>query len=159
VELPVFSNTLLDRISAVPGVVHASIATGTPFSSGGYSTTFEVRNRQAQPSEPVPHANVTYVTSGYIETMRIPLIRGRFFSPADLRYGNWLAKGAVRIIDEALAKRFWPNGDPIGAEIGNDGQWATIVGVVGRVHDRDLATESEGTIYIPGYGGTSQRDR
>ena len=154
-QLPVFSNRLLDRISVVPGVVHASIATGIPFASDGYNGTFEIRNRQAQPSEPAPHASVTYVTSSYFETFKIPLLKGRFFSSADLRYGNWLATGAVRIIDEALAKRFWPTGDPIGTEIGNDGQWATIVGVVGRVHDRDLATESEGTIYIPGYGGTT----
>jgi predicted permease len=154
-QLPVFSNTLLNRISAVPGVAHASMATGIPFASDGYNTTFEIRNWQAQPNEPVPHANVTYVTSSYFETMKIPLLRGRFFSPGDLRYGNWLAVGAVRIIDEALAKRFWPASDPVGAEIGNDGQWAKIVGVVGSVHDRDLATEPEGTIYIPGYGGTT----
>jgi predicted permease len=154
-QLPMFSKTLLDGISGVPGVLHASIATGVPFASDGYNTTFAVRNRQAQPNEPAPHANVTYVTSSYFETMRIPLLRGRFFSPSDMRYGNWLATGAVRIIDESLAKRLWPTGDPIGAEIGNDGQWATIVGVVGRVHGRDLATEPEGTIYIPGYGGTT----
>jgi predicted permease len=154
-QLPVFSNTLLDRISAVPGVVRASIATGIPFASDGYNTTFEIRSRQTQPNEPTAHASVTYVTTGYFETMKIPLVKGRFFTPTDLRYGNWLAKGAVRIIDEALAKRFWPTGDPIGAEIGNDGQWATIVGVVGNVHDRDLAAESDGTIYIPGYGGTT----
>jgi putative ABC transport system permease protein len=154
-QLPVFSNALLGRISAVPGVVHASIATGIPFASDGYNTTVEICNRQAQPNEPAPHANVTYVTSSYFETFKIPLLKGRFFSSADLRYGNWLATGAVRIIDEALAKRFWPAGDPIGTEIGNDGQWATIAGVVGNVHDRDLATESEGTIYIPGYGGTT----
>lgn len=154
-QLPLFSKTLLERISAVPGVVHASIATGIPFASDGYNGTFEIRNRQAQPNEPAAHASVTYVTSSYFETLRIPLVRGRFFTPADLRYGNWLNKGAVRIIDQALAKRFWPNSDPIGAEIGNNGQWATIVGVVGNVHDRDLATESEGTIYIPGYGGTT----
>ncbi len=154
-QLPVFSNTLLDRISAIPAVMHASIATGIPFASDGYNTTFEIRNRQAQPNQPAAHASVTYVTSSYFETVRIPLVRGRFFTSADLRYGNWLDKGAVRIIDEALAKRFWPNSDPIGTEIGNNGQWATIVGVVGSVHDRDLATESEGTIYIPGYGGTT----
>jgi putative ABC transport system permease protein len=154
-QLPAFSNAILDRVSAVPGVVGASIATGIPFSSDGYNTTFEIRNRREQPGAPVPHGNVTYVTSGYFQTMKIPLLRGRFFSPADLRYGNWLAQGAVRIIDEALAKRFWPTSDPIGAEIGNAGQWATIVGVVGTVHDQDLAIEPEGTIYTPGYGGTT----
>jgi len=154
-QLPMFSNILLDRISAVPGVVHASIATGIPFASDGYNTTFEIRSRQTQANEPAAHASVTYVTTGYFETMKIPLIKGRFFTPTDLRYGHWLAKGAVRIIDEAVARRFWPTSDPIGAEIGNDNQWATIVGVVGSVHDRDLAAESEGTIYIPGYGGTT----
>jgi putative ABC transport system permease protein len=152
-QLPAFSNALLDRISAVPGVVNASIATGIPFASDGNNTTFEIRSRQAQPNEPAPHTNVTYVTSGYFETMRIPLLRGRVFRAADLRYGNWLAAGAVIIIDEALAKRFWPTSDPIGAEIGNDGQWATIVGVVGSVRDRDLAAKPGGTVYIPGYGG------
>ena len=154
-QFPAFSNALLDRVSAVPGVFNASIATGIPFSSDGYNTTFEIRNRQAQPNEPAPHANVTYVTTSYFATMRIPLVKGRFFNSADLRYGNWFTKGAVRIIDEALAKRFWPTGDPIGAEIGNDGQWATIVGVVGSVHDRDLTTKPDGTIYFPGYGGTT----
>jgi ABC-type antimicrobial peptide transport system permease subunit len=59
------------------------------------------------------------------------------------------------MIDETLAKRYWPARNPVGAEIGNDGQWATIVGVVGSVHDQDLATPSDGTIYIPGYGGTA----
>jgi predicted permease len=155
VQLPAFSNALLDRILAIPGVVNASIATGIPFASDGYNTTFEIHNRQAQPNEPSPHANVTYVTGGYFSTMRIPLRRGRYFGSADLRYGNWMATGAVRIIDEALAKRFWPAGNAIGAEIGNDGQWATIVGVVGSVRDRDLAAAPEGTIYIPGYGGTT----
>jgi len=154
-QLPMFSNILLDRISAVPGVVHASIATGIPFASDGYNGTFEIRSRQKQANEPAAHASVTYVTTGYFETMKIPLVKGRFFTPTDLRYGHWLAKGAVRIIDEAVARRFWPTSDPIGAEIGNDNQWATIVGVVGSVHDRDLAAESEGTIYIPGYGGTT----
>ncbi len=42
-----------------------------------------------------------------------------------------------------------------GAEIGNDGQWATIVGVVGSIHDRDLTTKPDRTIYFPGYGGTT----
>lgn len=154
-QLPAFSNAILNRVSGVPGVMHASIATGIPFSSDGYSTTFEIRNRREQPGEPTPHGNITYVTADYFQTMKIPLLKGRFFSPADMRYGDWLGQGGVGIIDEALAKQLWPSGDPIGAEIGNDGQWATIVGVVGGVHDQDLTTEPEGTIYVPGYGGTT----
>jgi putative ABC transport system permease protein len=70
--------------------------------------------------------------------------------------GNSFGKGAVRIIDEKLAKRFWPNQDPIGSEIGNEADgWATIIGVVGDVRDIDLAAESKGMIYVPGYAGTT----
>jgi ABC-type antimicrobial peptide transport system permease subunit len=73
-----------------------------------------------------------------------------------MRMGNALGKGTVRLIDETLAKRFWPNEDPIGAEIGNDGDgWATVIGVVGAVRDTDLAAESKGMIYVPGYAGTT----
>jgi hypothetical protein len=72
-----------------------------------------------------------------------------------MRATNWLDAGAVRIIDEALAKRYFPDRNPIGAQIGNDGKWATIIGVVGTVHDGDLAVEPAGTIYIPGYAGST----
>jgi putative ABC transport system permease protein len=150
-----FSNTLLDRILALPGVQHAAIATGAPFTSDGYSTTFDIRDHHAATDEPIPHANVMYVTPDYFDTLKIPLIAGRPFTVADMRAKNWLDKGAVRIIDETLAKRFWHDRDPVGAEIGNDGQWATIVGVIGSVRDRDLASEPEGTIYIPGYAGST----
>jgi putative ABC transport system permease protein len=73
-----------------------------------------------------------------------------------MRVGNLFGKGAVRIIDETLAKRFWPNQDPIGSEIGDEKDgWATIIGVVGDVRDTDLAAESKGMIYFPGYFGTT----
>lgn len=69
-----------------------------------------------------------------------------------MRWVNSPAKGAVRIIDETLAKRFWPNQDPIGSEIGSEKDgWATIVGVVGDERDTDLAAESKGMIYVPAY--------
>lgn len=72
-----------------------------------------------------------------------------------MRATNWLDAGAVRIIDEAFAKQFFPGRDPIGAQIGNDGKWATIVGVVGSVQDGDLAVEPAATIYVPGYAGST----
>jgi len=157
-QLPLFSKALLDRISAVPGVVQATLATGIPFSPDGYSSTFDIRNWQAVRNDSLPHAKVTYVAPSYFQTLRIPLIQGRLFSAADVRSGSGAAKGAVRIIDDALAKRFWLHGEAIGAEIntGNDDHWATIIGVVGSVHDRNLATaETVGTIYFPGYVGTT----
>ena len=91
-----------------------------------------------------------YVTPGYFETLRIPLILGRLYNSAEIR-PDVFGKGAVRVIDRVSAKRFWPDRSPIGAQIGNSNQWATIIGVVGNVHDDDLATEPKGTVYVPSY--------
>jgi len=151
-----FSSSLLDRISSVPGVSQAAIATGVPFASDGYNGTFEIKGRPVDPTKPMPFANITYVTPEYFDALRIPLIRGRFYTVAEMHAGNMLGKGTVRIIDETLAKRFWPNQDPIGSEIGSETDgWAKIVGVVGDVRDADLATESKGMIYVAGYAGTT----
>ncbi len=151
-----FSTSLLDRVSAVPGVSQAAIATGIPFASDGYNTTFDIKGRQVDPNKPEPFANVMYVTPEYFDTLKIPLITGRFYTPVEMRVGNALGKGAVRVIDQTLARRFWPSEDPIGAEIGNEPDgWATVIGVVGDVRDTDLAVESKGMIYVPGYAGTT----
>jgi putative ABC transport system permease protein len=151
-----FSTSLLDRVSTVPGVLQAAIATGIPLASDGYNGTFAIKGRQIDPNKPEPFANVMYVTPQYFNTMKMPLITGRLYTSAEMRMGNALGKGTVRLIDETLAKRFWPNEDPIGAEIGNDGDgWATVIGVVGAVRDTDLAAESKGMIYVPGYAGTT----
>ena len=151
-----FSTSLLDRVSAVPGVLQAAIATGIPLASDGYNGTFDIKERQVDPNKPKPFANFMYVTPQYFDTMKIPLIAGRSYMPAEMRFGNDLRKGAVRIIDETLAKRFWPNENPIGSQIGSErGGWATVIGIVGAVHDTDLAAESKGTIYVPGYAGTT----
>ena len=151
-----FSTSVLDRISSVPGVTQAAMATGAPFASEGYNGTFGIKGRPADSTKPFPHANVSYVTPQYFAALKIPLIRGRFYTPAEMRVGNSVGKGAVRIIDETLAKRFWPNQDPIGSEIGSEKDgWATIIGVVGDVRDTDLAAESKGMIYFPGYFGTT----
>jgi predicted permease len=150
-----FTKSVLQRLSEAPGVTQAAIATGAPFTSDGYNTTFDIRNREEAPGDPAPHAAILYVTPQYFDALKIPLIAGRLFAEGDMREKNWLDPGAVRIIDETLAKRFFPGRSPIGSQIGNDDKWATIVGVVGTVHDGDLAVEPDGTIYIPGYAGTT----
>jgi putative ABC transport system permease protein len=151
-----FSSSLLDRVSSVPGVSEVAIATGAPFASEGYNGTFKIKGRQADSTEPEPHANVTNVTPQYFKALKIPLIKGRFYTAAEMRADNAFGKGAVRIIDETLAKRFWPNQNPLGSEIGDETDgWATIIGVVGDVRDTDLASESKGMIYVPGCFGTT----
>jgi putative ABC transport system permease protein len=146
-----FYNSILDRIKALPGVEHAAAAYQPPFTPGGDNSIFLIRNYQPEPDQPRPHADYLYVTPGYFETMGIPLVEGRWFAPSDLRTNGSTGPGAAAVIDEALARRFWPDRDPIGAEIGWGGDsWATIVGVVGTALRDDLSGESKGTFYFCG---------
>jgi putative ABC transport system permease protein len=91
----------------------------------------------------------TWTAGRYFETLGIPLKRGRFFTDADGRSG-----GRVLIISEMLAKRLWPQSDPIGHQIkwGGDqssGPWMTVVGVVGDVNQSALGTSAIAQTYEP----------
>jgi len=152
-----FLNAALERISATPGVKHAAVAFQPPFTSGGDNSVFAIRGRQAGPDDPEPHADYLYVTWDYFRAIGIPLLKGRLFELSDMRTQGPIGEGSAIIIDEALAKRFWPDREPLGANIGwgNEGPWGTIVGVVGTVHTKDLIEESKGTIYFPSYFGSA----
>jgi putative ABC transport system permease protein len=146
-----FYTSVLERIAAIPGVEHAAAAYEPPF-IGGDNSVFSIRNYQPGPGEPPPHADFLYVTADYFDAMGIPLLKGRTFTQSDLQTNRFTGPGAAAVIDEALARRFWPDRDPLGAEIGWGGDsWATIVGVVGTALRDDLTQESKGTFYFAGY--------
>src|SRR5690606_25741124 len=87
------------------------------------------------------------VGTGFLRAMGIPLLRGRDLTDAD-REG---APGVV-LVDEALARRYWPDQDPVGQRIRFPGpaeEWRTIVGVVGAVRWERLTEERKATLYIP----------
>ncbi|MFL6276266.1 MAG: ABC transporter permease [Blastocatellia bacterium] len=151
-----FMDAVLERVAATPGVEHAAVAFQPPF-MGGDNSMFSIRDRQAGPDAPPPHADYLYVTSDYFRAMGIPLVKGRLFESSDMRIDGPIGDGSAVVIDEALAKRFWPDRDPIGASIGwgSKGPWARIVGVVGTVRPKDLIQEPEGAIYFPWYLGSS----
>ena len=144
-DVAAFYNSVIERVSSLPEVTSAAIAYQPPLMECDNSV-FEIRDQQAGPGDPEPHADYAYVSAGYMRAMGIPLVNGRDFESADFKSGGISSV----IIDEALAKRFWPNSDPIGAEV-RFGDWAKIVGVAATVHQRDLVEEPEGTIYFPGY--------
>ena len=147
-----FSSALLERVSALPGVRHAALAVEPPLMNGGDSI-FAIRDYHPGPNDPQPHADTVYATPDYFATMRIPLLRGRTYTQAEMLMQDSVQKSSVVVIDEALAKRFWPGKDAVGKQLGwdNNGPWATIIGVVGTVRNSNLATESKGTIYFPSY--------
>ncbi|HET9361544.1 MAG TPA: ABC transporter permease [Vicinamibacterales bacterium] len=136
--------SLQSRLRAIPGVVSVGAADRIPFGLQGGST-FRVVGRVVDPGSPQPTVRPARILPGYFESLGVPVRKGRDFTAADTRDAP-----RVAIIDEATARRFFPNGeDPIGQQV-NDvepGLTATIVGVVGSVKRRDPATPPEMSVY------------
>ena len=148
-----FYDQVLTRVSGLPGVQHVGAAYQTPFTPGADNSMFFIRGRQAGPGEPPPHADYAFVSADYFATIGQPIVQGRGFQPSDMRAGNYFAPNSVAIIDEELARRFWPNGDALGGGLswGKEGPWATIVGIAKTAQIKDLAEQSKGTFYLPAY--------
>jgi putative ABC transport system permease protein len=108
----VFYRELLDRVRRLPGVDAAGGATGLPLSGTGWSGTTTVDSRAVQPKDASPEADQRPVFPGYFEALSIPLVRGRYFEQRDNEKG-----APVAIIDETMAKTYWPNEDAIGKHI------------------------------------------
>ena len=134
-----------DALAALPGVTMRGAVTSLPFTSSVGWGSVNVEGWIPAPGQEL-QVDHRAVTVGYFQTMKIPLIQGRFFEELDLQ-GN----GArVAIIDEKFARRFWPNGDAIGKHIWNDPkQRIRIVGVVGSVKQYGLDIESRIVAYGP----------
>ena len=149
-----FYRELLDRIRRLPGVDAAGGATGLPLGGTGWSGTTTVDSQAVQPRDTTPEADQRPVFPGYFEAMGIPLVRGRYFEQRDNEKG-----APVAIIDETMAKTYWPNEDAIGKRIKQGGRqstqpWRTIVGVVRHIRYRTLESPSRVEFYWP-YDQTS----
>jgi len=138
----------LDRVRNLPGVETASAACCVPL-EGGYGLPFDIVGR--------PHIDQAgghwlTIAPGYFEVFRIPVIRGRTFTDRDNA-----ADAPVVIINQAMAKKYWPDGDPlsdqivIGKYVGPDflDSPRQVVGVVGDVRSDSLNTDPFPTMYIP----------
>ena len=149
-----FYRELLDGVRRLPGVDAAGGATGLPLSGTGWSGTTTVDSQAVQPSDTTPEADQRPVFPGYFEALGIPLVRGRYFEQRDNEKG-----APVAIIDETMAKTYWPKEDPIGKRIKQGGRqstqpWRTIIGVVRHVRYRTLESPSRVEFYWP-YDQTS----
>jgi putative ABC transport system permease protein len=142
----------LARLKALPGVESAAFIGPMPFSGGNVASDFRVDEHARPESGKEPGASNRSVTTEYFQTMRIPLLKGRYFTEQDRRGGMGAA-----IINESLAKAYFPNEDPIGKHISNIGanqndgdpkQWE-IVGIIGDVHHSSLTKAATPEIYLP----------
>jgi len=142
-ELTALYDELLGRLRRTAGVEAVGMISELPFSGSNDSSPFSIRGRAADSTGPALHANLHTVGGGYFAAMGIPLLKGRAFADADRKETLWVA-----VIDEQLARQYFPNEDPIGRVI-NQGPDATIVGVVGTVSQGALGEARKATVYYP----------
>jgi putative ABC transport system permease protein len=135
------SRTLLDRVRTVPGVVSAGYSLEFPLRGSMPDGGFEIAGRPL-PANPhdVPDADYQVVTTGYFETLGIPLLRGRRFTEADERPGA----APVTLVNQSFAKEFFPGDETIGKRIrfmGFDEHpfFMEIIGIVADVRGQNLA--------------------
>lgn len=144
-----FYRLLLDKVRAFPGVDSASAIDNLPLEPGGGSNQpIQIEGRPVQAMADQPEVAVRLISTQYLKTMRIPLLRGRDFGDQDTPD----APGAI-LISESLAKRFWPNEDPVGKHLTMyfyPEKVREVVGIVGDLKDNGLdATNPEAMLYMP----------
>jgi predicted permease len=152
-----FTTNLLDSLRALPGVNKVGATSFLPFGGGMNASVITIEGYIRGPGEPVPVPAYNTIDAGYLQAMGIPLLQGREFTASD---GADTQK--VVLIDEFLARKYWPKSTPLGGRIqrgvGDDKVWWTIVGVVGSVKTGDLANQNPiGQVYFP-YTQFSRRE-
>jgi putative ABC transport system permease protein len=144
-----FLERVLEQARALPGVQSAGLTGGLPFTSKGGLREQVTPEGTSAWSEVPDNAIYRVVSQGYLETLRVPLIRGRFFNARDREDAPLAA-----IINEKAAKEFWPNRNPIGKRLkfgprAGDSPWIQVVGVIGDVKEVGLNEPARHEIYCP----------
>ena len=141
---PLFARQLVDRVRALPGVERASLAAQLPLSLGGMGLG-SLTLPGADPERDAIRADWNVVEPGYFATMRTPLVRGRDFTDADRAGAPFVA-----IVNQRMAARLWPDQDPIGKTLVQEGnRTLTIVGVARDGKYRMLSEEPVSFIWVP----------
>ena len=148
-----FSQQLRERLQALPGAQSVALASDLPLTGSTSAGPIELEGRHEAPAGGEFRMYRHRVTPGFFSTLGIPLIKGRDFTVDD----HAQAPG-VAIISEAMARRYWPNEDPIGKRLREDNRgatnlspWVSIVGVVGEVKYRGLPQNpnADPDVYFP----------
>src|SRR5207302_1775013 len=143
---------VLRRVNNISGVESAAIASNFPFNPNGIvngpnPTLLQIQGRPLQ-KEDAATVTTTTIGTGYLETLRQPLVAGRSFTDHDDDKAP-----AVTVINQTLARHRWPGEDPLGKRISfDDGEhWTQIVGVVGDVREYGLNKAPDDEVYLPAF--------
>lgn len=128
-ELRRLFQPVLQAVQALPGVEKASLSAALPGRSDGWQNDIAVEGYERSKDEVLLQVDWSIVTPDYFETMKIPILRGRTFTRDEDEQGK-----PVVLVDENLARRFWPHEDAIGKRIAYDSPtWHEVIGVVPEV--------------------------
>ena len=142
-----FYKNLLERTRAIPGVESATTAGATPMGYLGGNDLVDVDGYQPPPGEAKTPLVYNIVSSQYLATLKIPLLRGRTIDERDTPTSPYVA-----VVNEAMVKKYWPNTDPMNRhfKIGSDPQHSVqVVGVVKDTHVRSITGTIEPYFYLP----------
>jgi predicted permease len=142
-----FLNDVLTRSAAIPGVRATGVANYLPLSNVGEGTAFEIEGRSSGRPGEQPGAWRSIVGGRFFEAMGIPLISGRLPGRGDTERTQ-----PILLIDAELARRYWPNGNAVGARVMFDADGrkmsGLVIGIVGSVRWMATAARPPGTIYF-----------
>jgi predicted permease len=149
----VFYDAVVERLRAVPGVENAAVTYSLPILGSNWWSVFNFPGKTAEhwiSLGEFPNAGMVPVTAGYFETLRIPLVKGRYFNRSDTPESL-----PVAIVNSSAGRKFWLNEDPVGKQIRLGfpaepfGPWRTIVGVVGDIKQHGVDKEMPRQVFLP----------
>jgi putative ABC transport system permease protein len=156
--LRAFADRFLGAVRTIPGVESAGVVSTIPFGGDFDDGVIQAEGYRMAPGESLISPYMVLASPGYIETLGIPLKSGRTFKDSDTESST-----PVVIVDDRLARKFWPGADPIGRRMfrpekpddltapGKNTRWLTVIGVVGETKMAGLVTTEDrvGTYYLP----------
>jgi predicted permease len=148
-----FEHQFTEKLRNLPGVESVASVNGVPLSGGGGSIRFLVEGRP-KPTGTEDECSIKTASPAYFQTMRIPLVSGRFFGATDAWEAPW-----VVIVNQSFVSSYFPGEEPIGKRVrftyDARNPWQEIVGVVGNVAEQDLSVAPPPVIYASSDQGPS----
>ena len=142
-----FYRRVLERVTVIPGVLSAGYTTFLPLTNSGGTSPFTVEGAPPPPPGQSNDANHRVISPDYFKTINVRLRAGRFFRDSDVADAP-----PVAIINQAMARQYWPNQNPLGRrfQLGRvPGVWFTVVGVVDNVRQIGLDVNGRAEMYFP----------
>ena len=146
--LRTYFDALQRRLAALPGVKSVGAIQHLPLTGFNWHGAIDIEQHPTAAGQTKPDATWRSVVGDYFAAMKIPVLRGRAFTPLDTRDGP-----PVVVINRTMANHLWPGADPVGTRIkvgfGTRNEWATIVGIVGDVRFSSPDTPATDEVYRP----------